>query len=195
MNLEDLKKIYQGKIDLKSFNVDQFLASLGEKKETVAQVIVVVVSVLTAVWLWGSARDREDQYRRDIDRLNIKAGVVQSYKDGLKKMQSFMETVPKGLDEEQFASHIADHAAQNSVPIMSFFPGRKKSDNFSDALSALVTVRAGSYRGFLQFVKDMEGSAHSLRIDSCSLSSQASGGRGEGMIEAQMEISSVSIRK
>ena len=85
----------------------------------------------------------------------------------------------------------------------SFSPGQKKSEGSSDILSARLVVRARSYKDFVQFIKTIEDAPYSLRIDSCSLSSV--GGESvfgsekkmddDNMREAQIEMSSVSIKK
>ena len=193
MSLEDLKKF-----DLKSIDINKAAALLLEKKEILAQVVVLAVSVLMLVGLLSGAHARTQQYRQEIDELHAKSGVMQSYENGLKKMESFLAGLPGELDEEQFSSLIADLAAQNNVGIVSFSPGQKISENFSDTLSARVVVRAGAYKNLLYFIKAMEDDPHSLRIDACSLSVTSNPGRRGGddrAIEAQIEIASVRVKK
>ena len=193
ISLEDLKKI-----DLKSIDIGKATALLLEKKEILAQGTVLILSVLMLIGLLGGTQAQTEQYRQEIEGLNAKAGVVQSYENGLKKMKSFLAALPKELDEEQFSSLIADCAAQNNVGIVSFSPGQKISENFSDTLSARVVVRAGAYKNLLYFIKAMEDDPHSLRIDACSLSVTSNPGRRGGddrAIEAQIEIASVRVKK
>ena len=200
MAMFDLEKLK--KIDLKNIDINKILPLLLEQKEFFAQIVVVIVSVLTMIGILSGYRVQNQQYHREFQQLKDKAQIVQDYEGGMKKMKAFLAALPKELDEGQIASQIADYAAQNNVAILSFAPSQKKTENLTDTITVRMSIRANGYKDFVLFVKAIEKAPFALRVDSCLVSSQGSVSRPanksndqDNAIEAQMEIASVNIRK
>ena len=182
----DLQKLK--KIDLKDFDLNKVLPLMLEQKDFWAQVAIVIFSLIVLSSMIKGYGAQGQEYRTELQQLKEKADTVRAYEDSVKQLKSFLAAVPHELDEEKFSSLITDFAAQNNIAILSFLPGQKKTEALAETLTVRLSIQAADYKSFVSFLKVIEDAG--LRVDSCAPSLQ--GGR---MIAAQMEVSSVGIKK
>ncbi len=180
---------------LRNMDLKAVTAQLLTRKDLLAQVVVSAVALCILGFLVKYYLTERQQYSQQNSQLNSKTGTIQAYEDNQKTLQKFLDEIPKELeDEEQFSSHIADFASRTNVSIISFSPGMKSSGEFYRTSTAHVSVRASTYKDFLNFIKMLEGSPFALRIDSCEMSASMDN-TSDREIQALMAISTVGIKK
>jgi len=85
MDLSDLKKIDLKNIDLKDFDASKVVPLLLEKKELLAQVVVVVVSIVIGISIVGNYFAQDKKYREDLAKLKAKSEAIDTYEGIVKK--------------------------------------------------------------------------------------------------------------
>ena len=195
--MADLEKLKN--IDWKNVDLNKIVQLLTDKKSSLAKAAVAVIFIGILIVLVHDYRVQGKDLREQLGKLEEKIDAVEMYGNGRKKMQAFLEALPKPLDEDQLSSQITDYAAQNNVLVLSFSPGQKRAENLVEIITARMSVRVERYQDFLMFLKTIENSPFNLRIDSCFISMGAAKtammNQQSNAIEAQMEISSVNIKK
>jgi len=190
MNLKELQKI-----DLKNFDSKKVTEILLANKDFAMQVGLVVGTLFIIFSLVGQNGIRNKSYRDEISKLNAKEGTIKTYEASLKELKKFKAGVPKELEEDEFSSLVTDLASKDNVNILSFSPGQRRKEDLAEVVTMHMTVRVSTYKDFAMFIKDLESSPSSLRIDQCMMGAIRSAGDGPDVIEAQLDLSSVSIKK
>ena len=198
MNFDDLKNI-----DLKNIDVNSIVPALLAKKDLLAQAIAVMLAVVVLIALLGNYFSQSQGLKQQVDQLKEKVAAVKTYDDGVVKVKKFLTALPKALDDESLSNQITDFAAHDNMTILSYTPGQRKQDALSEVSTVTINVRAGTYKDFLSFLRAIEKAPYALRIDACSvgvsagkaLGSEGAGGAQSDFVDAQIDISSVSIKK
>src|SRR5262249_33311311 len=138
--------------------------------------------------------DQHEEFQSEVQKIKAKLEVITSHSEGLKKIKSFLDGLPKQLDEEQFSTQIAEYAGQTNVSILSFSPGTKQAEGWSEVSSLQFNGHSEKYQDFLQFLQLVEKSPFTLRVDSCVLTSTKDSIGSGGGVSAIIQLSSVNIK-
>ncbi len=199
MDLSDLKKIDLKNIDLKDFDASKVVPLLLEKKELLAQVVVVVVSIVIGISIVGNYFAQDKKYREDLAKLKAKSEAIDTYEGIVKKTKIYFKAVPKALDEDELSSMVAEYAAKDNISILSFSPGQKKTEGLSEVITVHLSVRTNTYKDLLSFINSIEKGSFPIRIDSCSIvpehiQESNNKNKQDNSMEAQIDLSSVGIK-
>jgi hypothetical protein len=184
ITIEELKKI-----DLKNIDVVKLKALFLEKKDSLAQAAVILLTIFLLISFIKGYFKSTAEVNAEIKQLNEKVEYLSSLESSKKQIGKYLNAVPKSIDEDELSSQIADFASQNKITILSFSPGQKTEDEKSVTMKGRFDTQASSYKDFLSFLKALEDAPFALRVDSCSVTQIA------GNISSGIEYSSVSIKK
>ncbi|MCD4779375.1 MAG: type 4a pilus biogenesis protein PilO [Candidatus Omnitrophica bacterium] len=181
--------------DLKNIDVGQLVDLLRSRVDLLANVIVVLLTIILAVyWPIQSLKQKKDnqssinQYKEKQDILDQHAVIESDY-------NAYVETFPKSVSSDQLTNIISIMAVKNSVQIVSFSPAQRNSNDYRDIINVRIQIASEDYANIILFVKDLEASEYSMRVERWISDSARTIYNEQGsMIKADLEIASVSLK-
>ncbi len=191
MKMDDLKNFDFKNIDLSKVDINSLSTQFFAKKDVLGQMIVIVISVFCLISVWGSHQSQVTENQQAVEDLNKKLNAIKGYEVAIEKSKSFMETLPKEIDEDQISTQIADYALPHNIDISSFSPGTRVSQGLSELISLQITAAGKTYNDLLYFLQAIESSPYAFRVESCSIMPD----RLTDGVTADIRISYVKLKK
>lgn len=173
--------------DLKDLDVDQLLELMGEYKNTVIKFVLIVVSLIIALMIFGGFQVKQRILQSQMAQIQQKIGAIKDRDNALKVLNDFKSSMPGNFTEMQLITTIADTARAQHITISSLSPAENMDMGLYDLVDVSVVVRTDDFRKMMFFLRRIETSQLPLRID--KLSGEAS----DGQLTFTIKVSAVLI--
>ena len=180
------------KFDIQQMDLHKVFRKLFEKKSLFAVGVVLVVALIAALALWKNYSSKLTDYQSEIQQTHQKIDIIAAHDQSLKELNKFTSFLAKPLSQEMLIHQLTDYAAQNQVDILNITPKETRSENFYTISVVQLNVTAGSFKNLLLFLRAVETSPYTLRVESWSARSQDD--LGAGSIECEMNVASIEIK-
>lgn len=143
------------------------LVALIKKKKEQALAILFVVG--TGFFLFTYLSEKQgmiSEFDQKIADYRQKEKPIEEYKKIQRENRSFFAEAPQSLSENGFINEIASMASRRNVKIISYAPVSPFVASFYKKIIITVECVAPNFQDAMFFLKDIEDSPRSIRIDS-----------------------------
>ena len=157
--------------DLKNLDINKVLQILSARKTKAMIAGFAAVTVIGGLMVFNGYRERVAGYQRQMQDLQDKMDVVRRHERSLKALKVFWAALPGELEDNKLIIQLTEYAVKNNVDIINYAPGQSKNEKLYDSSRVRLSVSAGSFKDLLAFMRMIERSPYSLRVESFSSSS------------------------
>ena len=187
-NLDQLK-------NLKDLDINKVLQMLSAHKVKAVIAGCAAMTVIISLMMFNGYREQAAGHQQQVQALQDKMDVIRRQDRSLKALKAFQAALPQELEDDKLIIQLTDYAARNNVDIINYAPGQNKSEKLYSIYQVRLNVSAGSFSGLLAFVRAIERSPFSLRVESFSSGLKGNTAAAGGPVTADMTISSVRVKK
>ncbi len=157
--------------DTKDLNVTKILQMLAEHKVKVMVAGFAMAAVIGGLMIFNGYRAQAVEHQQQMQGFQEKMDVIGRYKRSLKTLNDFFASLPAQLEDDKLITQLTEYAVKNNVDIINYAPGQSKNEKLYDSSRVRLSVSAGSFKDLLAFMRMIERSPYSLRVESFSSSS------------------------
>lgn len=207
-----LKKLNQIDIkDLLKLDYTQLLKRSKEKPEIVVNIILICLTLVICTRTFTGQRAETAKARDEIPVFTKKIDALKKHNIAEKKLEDFIENIPKKISSLKFTDLITDLAVSRDIKINTFSPVTEKTQKLYTTLTTNMNVTIKNYATLWSFINALEKSPHSIFINKLDARSGSRAGNTRGrsrrkkttsqknidaeIITLQLQIVSVIIRK
>jgi len=163
MNISDLLKLDIK--DLQKIDYKKLVEELRKRPDALINIVVVLITAIIFFNLTSSHQKESKKLKRDIKKLTEKVEEIDRFNKAQQELDSFLDTLPGALPEDEFVNTLTDLAVKRNIQIESFSPTNTKSTPFSDTITIELNLSLDSYKNLWLFIHDIENSQYALKIN------------------------------
>jgi hypothetical protein len=156
------------KMSNKPGGLQEMLFLLQEKKELAITAVIVLGSVFFLFSFTGEKNGIISGLDQKIADYSQKEAPLKEYQKTQKENKDFFTTAPMALSEGNFINEIATLASKRNIKILSYVPVSPTVAGFYQKINVNMNCAADSFQEAMLFLKDVESSPFSIRIDAWS---------------------------
>lgn len=156
------------KASKKPSGVEEILFLLKEKKEQAIAIAMVVCAGLFLYMFLGDNMTSIGELNQKITDYEQKEAPLKAYQKTQEENKAFFASAPMSLSEGSFINEIAAIASKRNVKILSYVPMSPTVAGFYQKININMNCEAGSFQQAMFFLKDVESSPLSIRVDTWS---------------------------
>jgi len=163
--MADLEKLTS---QLQSMDMAQFADALTENQNTLFKGILVVGSVALGVMMFNDHHAKEIALKTKMTQMQQKLDTIKSRDAAIKDLDDFKASIPKKINEFELITLISDYTKIYNITISSLTPAESKDMGLFDLINVSFDLKADNYKDMMLFLREIEKSNFSLRINSWS---------------------------
>ncbi|MCB9771978.1 MAG: type 4a pilus biogenesis protein PilO [Candidatus Omnitrophica bacterium] len=192
--------------DLQNIDFQKILKDARQRPDTAIAFAVPILALFICFNIFTKSQNERRIVTTKIKEMEAKVKLVDEYNTAQEEFQTFLDTMPAKITEDEFITKITDFAVKNHVQIESFSPAQNKSDPIYDLKLINLTANAQDFNDMGHFIQDIENSGLSIRINSWNgnMGPQAQGGARRAIdpnnpnglvINFRLEVASVTFKQ
>ncbi len=180
--------------------LQELLFLLQEKKELAITAVIVIGSVLFLFSFMGDKNGMISELDQKIADYSSKEDPLKEYKKTQEENKEFLTAAPLSLSEGSFINEIASMASKRNIKILSYVPVSPTVAGFYQKINVNMNCAADSFQDAMLFLKDVESSPFSIRIDAWSAGVDPraqidAGNKASEAISMQITFSSIHLNE
>ena len=183
--MSDLGKLSSS---LQNMDMAQFADALTENQNTLLKGVLIVGAIALAVVMFNDHRQKDAALHARMTLLQQKLDTIKSRDAAVKGLTDFKASIPQKINEFQLITLISDYTKLYNISISSFTPAESKDMGLFDQVNVVFDLRADSYKDMMLFLRKIEKSTYSLRINSWTGHEE-----GDGRINFVIDLSAVLV--
>ena len=160
----DLNKLSQ--FNVNDIDTEKIVSVLLEHQNTLIKVLLVAVSLFFLVNMFNGHRLKEQNLRKQMSDVQDKLLAIKTRDASTGELNSFMSAFPKKLNEFELIGIVSNCAKSNHISIPSLSPSLSKDMGLFDEIDIGFVAQADSFKEMELFLRKVEESNASIRIDS-----------------------------
>lgn len=169
--ITNLNQIDIAKMDIKDLqNIDyqKLISSIRKKPDIAISIVIPLLAIFISFNIFAKSTAERRNLSNKNQAMENKLVVLTEYKTAESELQTFLESLPSKITENDFVNTITDFAVKNNIEIESFSPAQNKSDPIYDLTMINLSANTKNYKDAVHFISDIEKSKANIRINSWS---------------------------
>ncbi len=150
---------------LKNINVNDLKEKIKSRPEIFIRILLIAITLFATMYIYKRHTGMVGELTEETQKMQEKLAAVENQKKVQQEYTDFMKSLPKSLPTDQVIDKISDFAVARDVQITSFSPTKNKNDAFTEMATLSINVTTQDYNNMILFIKDIEESPYSLRIE------------------------------
>jgi len=197
IDAKDLKKLDLSR--LKELNIDLIKEELATKPKILFNTIFTIATILAILYSVGSYKNKTSQINAEIVSLNKKLEMIQMTSATETKYKDFLAKLPRVIPNNQLIGKISEFAEKAKINVISFSPLKTNESEFVNQYIVNLNIKAETYQDLLNFINIIENSNYTLKVNKCTVRTNASymrdyKGQEEVPLDAYIEIGSIQLK-
>ena len=170
MNLQSIDRFFKelNKIDiqdLQKINYALLSKDLLKRKDTLAQAVVIGLSVLTILYIFVSTGAQRKTRVANLTALKEKVAAVETLNKVHDEFSKHLETLPDEITSDQLITVLNDVAIASNVQISTFSPASQAKADFHTLINMRLDILGPTYEDIWRFVNNLEHSPYPMRVN------------------------------
>jgi len=163
----DFNKL-NSQLDLKNLDADKLSKILIQYQKPFIQLVTIVLTVILVGMIFNDHQAKDKLLRVQISQAQEKLSVVKAREASIANLHDFTNTLPRKINEFDLIGLVSEYAKKCNVNISSISPAESKDMGLYDLINFNFSATADSFKDLMLFLRKIERSQYSLRIDSWS---------------------------
>jgi len=186
--------------DLQNIDAQQVGDMLRQRVDIILNIGLVVVTLVATASIAKGHGKKVETLTWEIKQMEERMEAVKESQRLKDEHSAFLEHFPAAIVTDQLTNKLSEFAANRQVQILSFSPGKEKSDDYIKVSGVQINVASDSFKNIVLFMKDVEDAPYALRVGQWSAKMKEERVR-EGaedfrkqIVEANIQIGAVQLR-